>query len=145
MNVKTALVLSMLLGPGAAFAQSSGKSDTIHPNPNTSVGGSKSERTNDGNVLPKESPQTGTVEKGTGASDYSQPRSRDKKQPRPQPAESPAIRRWAKIAISQIKLQSSKFKVDTPAQAMGSVPRGLVSVFRSFLLRRRQNAHPFSE
>ena len=80
MNVKTALVLSMLLVPGAAFAQSSGKSDTIHPNPNTSVGGSKSERTNDGNVLPKESPQTGTVEKRTGASDYSQPRSRDKKQ-----------------------------------------------------------------
>lgn len=80
MNLKTAIVLSILLAPGVAFAQSSGKSDTIHPNPNTSVGGSKSERTTDGNILPKESPQTGTVEKGTGTSDYSQPRSRDNKQ-----------------------------------------------------------------
>jgi hypothetical protein len=80
MKLKTAIVLSMLFVPAAAFAQSPGKSDTIHPNPNTSVGGSKSERTNDGNVLPKQSPQTGTVEKGKGTSDYSQPRSRDNEQ-----------------------------------------------------------------
>ena len=82
MNLKTAIVVAILLAPGAALAQSSGSSNpnTIHPDPNASVGGSKSERTNDGNVLPKGSSQAGTVEKGTGSPSYSQPSSGDSKQ-----------------------------------------------------------------
>ncbi len=44
--------------------------ETINPDLNPSVGGSQSERTgNDsGTPLPKNSPSTGTVEKGTGSS-----------------------------------------------------------------------------
>ena len=82
MNLKTGIVVAILLAPGAALVQSSGSSNpnTIHPDPNASVGGSKSERTNDGNVLPKGSSQAGTVEKGTGSPSYSQPSSGDSKQ-----------------------------------------------------------------
>ena len=82
-KLKIATAAATLLLPGAllitnpVLAQSAGKSGTIHPDPNSSVGGSKSERTNDGNVLPQGSPQSGTVEKGNKASDSSQPRSRD--------------------------------------------------------------------
>jgi hypothetical protein len=72
MKLKTAIVLAMLLAPGYVFAQTSGtKSDTIHPDPNSSVGGSKSERSGGGVPLPKGSPQSGTVEKGKGTSDPS--------------------------------------------------------------------------
>jgi hypothetical protein len=50
----------------------SGKKDstTIHPDLNPSVGGSQSERTDgdSGTPLPKKSPSTGTVEKGSGSS-----------------------------------------------------------------------------
>jgi hypothetical protein len=44
--------------------------ETINPDLNPSVGGSQSERTgsDSGTPLPKKSPSTGTVEKGTGSS-----------------------------------------------------------------------------
>ena len=41
---------------------------TIHPDLNESVGGSKSERSSGGTPLPEKSPMTGTVEKGSGSS-----------------------------------------------------------------------------
>jgi hypothetical protein len=41
---------------------------TINPDLNESVGGSKSERSSGGTPLPEKSPMTGTVEKGSGSS-----------------------------------------------------------------------------
>jgi hypothetical protein len=80
MNLKTAIFLATLLAPGYAFAQSSGtKSDTVHPDPNSSVGGSKSERSGGGVPLPQGSPQSGTVEMGKSQSDPSAPGASGKK------------------------------------------------------------------
>lgn len=42
--------------------------ETINPDLNESVGGSKSERSSGGTPLPEKSPMTGTVEKGSGSS-----------------------------------------------------------------------------
>ena len=54
---------------GMALAQTKSKdSKTVHPDVNSSVGGSQSERTDSGTPLPEKSPMTGTVEKGTGSS-----------------------------------------------------------------------------
>ena len=55
---------------GGSGTSQSGMKDgkTIHPDVNQSVGGSQSERTSEsGTPLPKKSPMTGTVEKGTGS------------------------------------------------------------------------------
>ena len=57
---------------GTSKSSKSGTTDdkTINPDLNPSVGGSQSERTgsDSGTPLPKKSPSTGTVEKGTGSS-----------------------------------------------------------------------------
>jgi hypothetical protein len=58
-------------GTTKGTSQSRTKDDkTINPDLNPSVGGSQSERTgsDSGTPLPKNSPATGTVEKGTGSS-----------------------------------------------------------------------------
>ena len=79
MKSKMALVIgslsvAALVSSGAAWAQSPGtkKGDTIHPKtsgPGSSQGGSQSERTReDGTPLAKDSPYSGTVEMGKGAS-----------------------------------------------------------------------------
>ena len=57
-------------GTSKGTSQSRTKDDqTINPDLNPSVGGSQSERTgSSGTPMPKNSPATGTVEKGTGSS-----------------------------------------------------------------------------
>jgi len=57
-------------GTSKGTSQSRTKDDkTINPDLNPSVGGSRSERTGSGGTpMPKDSPATGTVEKGTGSS-----------------------------------------------------------------------------
>jgi hypothetical protein len=55
---------------GMTLAQTTSKDSKVNPNLNPSVGASQSERTGSdtGTPLPKGSPSTGTVEKGTGSS-----------------------------------------------------------------------------
>jgi hypothetical protein len=77
MKLKIAVLATMVLLPGSlmvnhpALAQS--KSETIHPDPNASRGGSKSERGGGGVPLPKGSPQSGTVDMGTSKSESTAP------------------------------------------------------------------------
>mgnify|MGYP003581396502 CR=1 FL=1 len=55
---------------GMSLAQTNSRDSKVNPDLNPSVGGSQSERTgsDSGTPLPKNSPATGTVEKGTGSS-----------------------------------------------------------------------------
>jgi hypothetical protein len=72
LSISAALVAAAWISAdaGMALAQTKGKDSKVNPNLNPSVGGSQSERTgsDSGTPLPKKSPPTGTVEKGTGSS-----------------------------------------------------------------------------
>src|ERR1051325_5468837 len=75
--ISGSVLIAAWMNTGIAMSQTSGeKEPTIHPNPNESVGGSKSERDRSGVPLPKGDPSSGTVEKGkSGSTDNSTPRS----------------------------------------------------------------------
>jgi hypothetical protein len=67
--ISGSIFLASWINGGIAFSQTSGgDNQTIHPDVNKSVGGSKSERDSSGVPLPKGDPSTGTVEKGKSGS-----------------------------------------------------------------------------